>query len=180
MAVILKPCRVPWEVSRSMSGLTLTHTETGISPECSVVFGGGRLGDGGLTDTRRIEISFEGAWFARCGPKLDNDDITSIGYGVTGAYDGASRSYLEWRKMQWRQTGFCPDSGFYVATRSDWQETAHASGWQKLNHYVLDGRDGYVEVLAERFRWREWLWTNGVRDELTSEADIIGSGEETV
>ena len=127
MPVILKACRVPWDISPS-GALTLTHTETDVSPECSVVFGGGRLGEDGRIDIR-IEISFEHAWFARCGPKRDNDDITSIGYEVTGAYDGPSLSYLDWRRTRWRQTGLCPDPGFFVATRSDWQETVHASGW---------------------------------------------------
>lgn len=177
MAVILKSCRVPWAVSPSMSGLTLVHSETGVSPECSIRFGGGRMRDDGLVDSRRIEICFESAWFARCGPKPDDDDIGAIGYEIRDRGGTSQNDYAEWRKLQWRSTGLCPNPGFYLAVHSDWLESASRAGWRKLNHYVLEGRDGYVEVLAERFRWREWLWTSGARDGLTSDMDVVALGE---
>jgi len=36
MSTILKPCSVPWSISPSGGGLTLTHTQDD-EPECSVV-----------------------------------------------------------------------------------------------------------------------------------------------
>ena len=52
MKTILTPCRVPWTISPSMSGVTLTHSESDVEPECTVVCGAGRLNVDGLVDTR--------------------------------------------------------------------------------------------------------------------------------
>jgi hypothetical protein len=175
MNPIIKPCRVPWAVSPTMDGLTLTHRNDD-EPHCSIVFGGGRLTDSGLTDNRRIEINFVSAYFARVSVKDDNSDIEESGFTVLGMHDGLSDQYLDWRRRRWRQTGLCPDPRFYVATESPWLSSAglrHLS----LRHFVLAGRDNYIEVLASRFSWREWLWPSGPRDQYTSPDGVVGSGE---
>jgi len=95
-----------------MSGLTLSHRETSCQPECTVDFGAGRLGEDGLTDSRRIEIDFESCYFARTGPHSDNEGIEAIGYEVEPTFDGNWANYLDWRVRRWKETSFCPDSGF--------------------------------------------------------------------
>ena len=64
-ATILKPCRVPWSISPTVSCLTLRHEEADSAPECSVVFGAGRLRDDDLTDSRRVELVFEECYYSR-------------------------------------------------------------------------------------------------------------------
>jgi hypothetical protein len=177
VATILKPCRMPWAVSPSTSGLTLTHCETDVSPECTIVFGAGRMRPGGGTDDRRVELAFEHAAWTRTGPKDDNSGIESAGFEVPGAYSGPMEGYLDWRRRIWLETGICPDSGFYVATKSEWTASLNPEG-SLFRHYVLSGRDGYVEILAIRFAWREWLWPmNSRREAHTADADVVASGE---
>jgi len=158
-----------------MSGVTLSHRETDVRPECTVVFGAGRLGDDGLTDSRRIEIDFESCYFARTGPHPDWEDIEAIGYAVEPTFDAGQENYLDWRVRRWLETGSCPDSGFYVARESSWLRELPAPFRIDVRHYVVDGRDGYVELIARRFAWREWLWTDSTRD-AASQGPIVGEG----
>ncbi len=181
MTTILKSCRVPWDVSPTSSGVTLIHTETSVAPECSVIFGGSRLHEDCFTRDVRVEITFQSAWHARLGPKSDNADIDSAGFQVLGGYDdpGDHRldHYLDWRTASWREQGLCPDASFYVAVRSDWLEAHPSETTSRTRHYVISGRDGYVEILAERFSWREWLWLSGERDALTRDDEVFRRGD---
>jgi hypothetical protein len=158
-----------------MSGVTLTHTETDVEPECTVVFGGGRLRDDDLLDDCRIELTFQSAYYARAGWHDDDVGIEAIGYTITGVepFHGAPHEYVAWAADRWRKLGCCPDPGVYVATRSDWLSEIQPR-WRRipLRHYVIDGRDGYAEVLAERFTWREWSWRGGSRDDIANMAPI--------
>jgi hypothetical protein len=176
MTTILKPCRVPWSVSSTMSGLTLAHAETDAAPECEIVFGGGRLGADGLVDSRRIALTFERAWYARAAPLPDDADIDAAGFIVEGGYDGPMTAYLDWLKRRWRETGICPHPDFYVATSSDWLAGTPYCTDEKTRHYVLHGRDGFIEILAERFAWREWLWTDGEREEAPRTGSVAATG----
>src|SRR5688572_6901949 len=117
-ATILKPCRVPWSISPSMSGVTLSHCETDVRPECSIVFSAGRLREDDRTDSRRVELVFEHCYHARVGPHSDTEGIEAIGYEVAGRFDFDATDYLSRRARLWRESGFCPDSGFYVAIQS--------------------------------------------------------------
>lgn len=176
MDTILVPCRVPWAISPSMSGLTLTHCETDVEPECKVVCGGGRLTDDDRTDDRRIEIAFSMCHYARLGPHDDSVGVEAIGYRVEGEYEGDVRQYLAWRRRQWRATGICPDPGFYVARQSAWL-TALPDFKNDFRHYLVDGRDGYVELISRGFGWREWMWCDGHRDDAPMKGPVVGSGE---
>jgi hypothetical protein len=160
-----------------MSGLTLQHRETDVAPECSVVLGAGRLGDDGRTDSRRIELVFEGCYHVRVGPHSDTEGVEAIGYEVVAPFKFDPPDYLSGRARLWRQSGLCPDPGFYVAVQSEW--LAGLSDVFRLGsrHYVVDGRDGYVELIARRFRWREWLWVEGDREAAPSEGPVVGEGE---
>lgn len=165
-----------------MSGVTLIHTETDVAPECTVVFAGGRLTSESRTDSRRIEITFESCYFARVGPHDDRETIEVLGYEVDRPSELVDVAhYIDRRNRIWRESGNCPDSGFYVARQSDWVSTLPRSFPRHLEnqirHYVVDGRDGYVELIARQFSWREWLWTDGQRDDAPSKGPVAGSGE---
>src|SRR5262245_65720984 len=115
MTVRMKPCKVPWSVSPSMSGLTLTHVETDVAPECSFVFGGGRMGPNGLTDMRRIALQFVRASHVRAAPKHDDEDIEASGFAIVGGYDAPWKRYPHCEKVNWPDTGICPSSGVHGA-----------------------------------------------------------------
>jgi hypothetical protein len=152
---VLTHCQVPWAISPTRSGVTLTHQETDVAPNCLATVGVGSLTPNNKTDCGLVEICFESCYFARTGPKSDNADIECIGYQVTPRYEG-SADYLEWRASTWRKTGYCPDPGFYIATQSPWLDSIRMPYRKDAKHYVIEGRDGYVEVIATGYRWR-WV-----------------------
>ena len=165
----LRPCQVPWMVSPSMSSLTLVHAESDVEHKCSVVFGGGRLTATGQIDTRRIEVAFHGC--ERSGLALLPDDAGVEHRGYELRSEGRSvamADYPQWLISRWQASGSCPDSGLWVSTSSP----AHAlSNRSKL--YVLAGRNGYAEIVAAGFSWREWIWTRGHRDALADAPPVL-------
>jgi len=78
---------------------------------------------------------------------------------------------------QWRVTGNCPNPGFYVAKQSAWLESMPDFFRRDFRHYVVEGRDGYVELIARNFKWREWLWTEGQRDLVPERSPVVGEGQ---
>lgn len=177
METVLKPCRVPWAISPSTSGLTLTHAETDVEPQCTVVLGGGRLQDDGRTDDRRIEIAFRECYFARTGPLPDTVGVEVLGYRVIEEHQVPADQYIDWRRREWRATGVCPNSSFYIATQSEWLAGIPKIYREGSNHYVVEGRDSYVELIARGFQWREWKWLGGHREGAPSTGEVVGEGE---
>lgn len=178
MQVILRPIRVPWSISPSMSGVTLIHSESDESPECTVITCADRLSDAGRFETCRVDIEFDSGYFARIGPHDDSETIEAIGYKVTGEFDGDLEGYDDWRVRAWRASGTCPDSGFYVAANSEWIDALPAYFRREFYHYVIDGRDGYVELIARKFAWKVWAWDwpNVGRDDVPSMGPVIDCG----
>ena len=179
MQTILTPCRVPWRISPSTSGVTLRHSESDVEPECSVVFGAGRQRDDDRTDSRRVEITFERCYYARVGPHSDSESVEALGYVIEMPDDrprdvwDAHQQYLR----RWRETGLCPGPGFYIAKQSEWLVTLPDHFQQDFRHYVVDGRDGYVELIARCYKWREWLWSDSDRELAPSTGPVVGQGE---
>ena len=79
---------------------------------------------------------------------------------------------------------YSPDPGFYFSTDSEWLE-AERHSWatrqrgaprpEDAVHFLLDGRDGYVEILASGFTWR--AWTPGSPQLNSVSGDPIMSGK---
>ena len=46
-------------------------------------------------------------------------------------------------------------------------------------HYVVVGRDNYIEIIAERYEWREWLWPTGSREDYRDDASVVFSDSGT-
>ncbi len=103
---ILTPCRVPWSISPSTSGVTLMHTETDVEPECTVVFGGGRLCEDDRTDNRRIEVIFDACYYTRTGYHSDMDGVETLGYRVVPEDECTAEDYLVWRPHQSKKPVF--------------------------------------------------------------------------
>jgi hypothetical protein len=174
---ILVPCRVPWAISPSTSGLTLRHSESDTQPECTVTLGAGRLRADGRTDDRRIEIVFELSYYARVGPHSDTEGVEALGYSIVFPFEYDPADYLERRAHMWREAGYCPDPRFYVAQQSAWLAALPDFRHGGFRHYVIDGRDGYVELIARRYRWREWLWNEGERELAQAKGPVVDEGE---
>lgn len=171
MKTILIPCQVPWSISPSVSGVTLTHCETPVEPECFVGLGGNGLSEDRSLCPRRIEIIFSMCYYARVGPNDDSVGIESIGYKIEQTYRNDPEDY----HVRWQRTGNCPDSGFYVAKQSVWLSTLDPFFQKDFQHYVIDGRDGYVELIARHFAWKEWLWDQSWEEAIN--APVISSGQ---
>lgn len=164
MRTTLRNCDVPWAISPTAGGITLIHEETDVSPQCRVVLGAGRLTSDGRTDLRRVEIVFEDAYFTRTAPHDDTSCPSSYGFEILNEYDGSADGYSNWRCEQWAESGICPDSGFYVAVLSDWIGAVPNMYRDNSNHYLLDGRDGHVELIASKYEWSEWTIDGNVSE----------------
>ncbi len=180
METILVPCRVPWAISPTASGVTLIHTETDIAPVCEVVFGAGRLSESNKTDLRRVAITFSHCYYTRTGYHDDSVGVDSLGYRIDYPEPLPKISdFLDWRNDRWRSEGICPTPGFFFAESSEWLASLPEQFQQDSQHYVIDGRDGYVEVIARGFEWREWIWKDGLRDDVPSTESIEDQGTST-
>ncbi len=171
---IVTPCRVPWAISPTDSLVSLRHLETMSSTECAVVLGANSMSRKRL----RVEIEFDFCSHTRTGPHDDSEGIAAIGYKVDWPFEGSLDDDHELGSRLWAKTGFCPDSGFYVARQSPWLQSL-ADGYQRdCRHYVVYGRDGHVELVARRFKWRAWHWPEWTdREEAPKYGPVVCEGE---
>jgi len=75
----------------------------------------------------------------------------------------------------WETKGICLNSGFYYAIESDWLDSLKLR--DGFRHYVVDDRDGYVELIAQSFTWKEWIWMAGHRDDVVKTSEAINTGK---
>ena len=149
------------------------HTETDVEPICTVVLCSHRMTD--EWGQRRVAVDFNACYYSRTCP-LDGGGVDRIGYEVESSRDGAE-DYLVWFDREWRATGLYPNSGFYVARESEWLSSPPERYRDGYKHYVLEGRDGFVELVARRFKWREWIWKEGRREDAPSKGPVVDHGE---
>ncbi|UJB68236.1 hypothetical protein HRE53_16840 [Acaryochloris sp. 'Moss Beach'] len=116
-------------------------------------------------------ITFSQCYYARVGQNDDSVGIESIGYTIEQTF----RNDLEDYDIRWQRTGNCPDSGFYVAKQSEWLSALAPLFRENFQHYVVDGRDGYVELIAHHFAWKEWIWDQSWEE--AANASVMSSGE---
>jgi len=175
METILKSCRVPWNISPTTDGLTLYHRRED-DPVCTVVFGGNRLVDGKYAHCR-VEIRFELCYHARLGKHDDSESVECLGYRLELDLDVDARAWSETRQRVWEATGDCPDTEFYVARQSAWLVSLPDFFRQRCRHYVIDGRDGYIELIAESFSWQAWDWKGCTREDAPLRGPVVARGQ---
>ena len=137
----LKHIEMPWMVSPS-AGLELRHADTDVSPESSISFLAARATKDGKLDQRFVEIIFIGGAFVRVHWHDDTAGVECLGLA-----------------LQEPVAGF--ESMFYCVMHSDWIANL-PSHFSNHVHYILDGRDGCIEIAATGYNWREWIWPTGV------------------
>jgi hypothetical protein len=175
-------CTLPWAIWPW--GITLTHSDTDVLPECSVEFGALVARPTRPYEELWVKVEFELAAFASAKPHRDDEDLVDIsGYDIVPRRDDGSVGGWERREVEWLRTGVCPDPSFYFSTNSRWLE-AERSSWaarqrtdrrpDEAVHFLLDGRDGYVEILALGFTWRAWPQGRPRVSEVSGEPTMSG------
>jgi hypothetical protein len=106
------------------------------------------------------------AAFACAKPHRDDEELLDVtGYDIVPRRrDNGFDTYQD-EQDEWLRTGLCPDPGFYFSANTTWLETERPS-WtarqrghprpDEVIHFLLDGRDGYIEIFAVGFTWRAW------------------------
>ncbi len=106
-----------------------------------------------------LTITFDSGLWARMSPSFSDREVID-----PSLYDRSKlpcpyqrgQSPEDWVHRfwaEWRQTGFCPQSGFYEVNFSPWlEETGYAKSSYK--HFIVLGHDAYVEVLAKGWSWK--------------------------
>jgi hypothetical protein len=154
-------CKLPWSIWPW--GLTLNHGDTDMLPECSVEFGVQVVRPSPPYEQLWVKVEFELAAFASAKPRRDDEILSDVtGYDIVPMRDSTS---YEGDQAEWLRTGVCPDPGFYFSTDTLWLDKDRRS-WaarqrrdlrpEEAVHFLLDGRDGYIEILAAGFTWRAW------------------------
>jgi hypothetical protein len=157
-------CTLPWRIWPW--GVRLTHSDTDMTPECSVEFGAMVVRPTCPYEELWVKVEFELAGFASAKPHRDDEDLFEVaGYNLVPNQAGEADGSWRLRDDEWLRTGICPDPGFYFSTDSEWLVANRASwasrqrtskGHAEAVHFLLDGRDGYVEILASGFIWHAW------------------------
>jgi hypothetical protein len=156
-------CTLPWRIWPW--GITLSHSDSDITPECSVEFGAMFVRPTLRYEELWTKVLFEEAAFASASPHRDDESVIDVSnYDIVPRRDDRPGRW-ELKKSEWLQTGTCPDPRFYYSTDSTWLANERSS-WasrqrtsrrpEEAVHFLLDGRDGYVEILASGFSWRAW------------------------
>lgn len=176
-------CTLPWEIWPW--GIRLIHSDTDTVPECSVEFGG-------LVPRRTlpyqelwVKVEFQLAGFASAKPHRDDEELCDVsGYDIVPRRTDESGVRPHHREYdEWLRTGAHPDPCFYFSTDSTWLENerdawAHRQRTSRQPedavHFLLDGRDGYLEIIAAGFTWRAWPRGHPRLDDVSGEPTMSG------
>lgn len=179
MSDTFRACTLPWRIWPW--GIRLSHSDSDMLPECSVEFGALVVRPTRPYEALWVKVDFELAAFASARPHRDDEDLFEVsGYSLLPS----RRDDLGGdRDAEWLRTGTCPDPRFYFSTDSRWLERDKRSwaarqrtdrGPDDAVHFLLDGRDGYVEILAAGFTWRAWHQGKPLRSEVSGEPIMSG------
>jgi len=135
-------------------------------PECSAEFGVMLPRPEPPYEEFWVRVDFELAAFASTKPHRDDENLLNVsGYDIVPRRRAGGYAAFQLDETEWLRTGICPDPSFYFSTDSRWLEAERPS-WaarqrtsrppEDAVHFLLDGRDGYIEILASGFSWRAW------------------------
>lgn len=176
MGARFRACELPWRIWPW--GLDLSHSDTDVVPECSVEFGAMIVRPSPSDEEIWVRVDFELAAFASAKPHRDDERLEA----VTGYEIDVGVEYSRMREV-WLGSGRCPDPKIYFSTSSAWLDACRGS-WARRQrtsrsgseavHFLLDGRDGYLEILAAGFSWRAWSPGQPLLSDVTGEPRMSG------
>jgi hypothetical protein len=176
-------CTLPWRIWPW--GVTLTHSDTDMLPECSMEFGAMVVRPKPPYEQLWVKVDFEMAAFASAKPHRDDETLEEVtGYDIVPSRGASSVEAHLAKEAEWLRSGLCPDPGVYFSGDSGWLATSRRSWAERQRtgrsphdavHFLLDGRDGYVEILAAGFSWRAWRPGRSRRGDVTGEPVMSGT-----
>ena len=105
-----------------------------------------------------VEVNFSGFIAARMLPGhsdsevLDPNTFDFKNVPFSSAEGKSIGEMIQGFQNEWKQIGTCPDPLMYEVSDSHWLQQM-AGERTNFKHFVLQGHDAYVEVIAERWTW---------------------------
>jgi hypothetical protein len=144
---------LPWSVSTSVANLAVSWREDG---QCVVRCDGFFGHHHAAPRYKRITVNFTDCISVTS--QVRRDDAEVIGgdqYDWSGVRvpriktESELTAWLTVFAADWASTGNCPNPQFYRVERSTWA----ASFRHSYQHFIIEGTDSYVELLARDFTW---------------------------
>ena len=163
----LRPINAPWMISTAAPEIGFrVKSQEGLFHgyvDFLALFTPPKAWRGGDDRYYHVVVVFDSIVSLRMSPEFSGIDRSRWhGYdwgAVPGAVDdnGESESRLNQLDEQWEWTGVCPDPRAYVIEDSDWLVqlgfTSDLPDSLRVDHYLLMGRDHYIEIIAKSMRW---------------------------
>jgi hypothetical protein len=183
MSETFNRCTLPWRIWPW--GISLRHSDSDMVPECSVEFGAMIVRPTPPYEELWVKVDFELAAFASAKPHRDDEELREVsGYDIIPRRNDHSPGAWQRQEKEWLGSGVCSDPGFYFSTNSRWLELERDS-WaarqrtsrraDEAIHFLLDGRDGYLEILAAGFTWRAWRPGRPMLNDVSGEPTSSGA-----
>jgi hypothetical protein len=147
------PVPLPWSVSVSVANLAVSWQEDGKCVVfCDAFFGQHHA----VPQYKRIAVNFRGCIGAIVQVRRDDSEVVGgDNYDWSGVRtphintEAGLTAWLAAFATDWFTTGQCPNPNFYRVERSTWAASFHYD----YQHFIIEGPDSYVEVLANGFDW---------------------------
>jgi hypothetical protein len=153
------PLALPWMTSTSVSDLHVSVVENGdATVRCDVAAISDQDPFGELA-IRRANVSFRGGQWLRIEPAASDaatvppDRFDWNGLPFRGVKDQNFDGFLREFRTSWIETGNCPDPKVYEIMSSTWLSSSGAIRFG-CKHYLIVGRDLWLEILSLDFKWR--------------------------
>lgn len=161
----LIPIRLPWEVRVGVSRIMATWKENGdCAIELDADFGGHLATEG----DRRVQVLFRNAICCICQNEQHDDEVSDLFDWSELPHPGKTAAeFHAWQNLfrqAWERDGLALDSSIYrviepVPKFDD-----------RYERFLIVGHDGYVDIWAESFDWKELHNLDG-RECLTASDD---------
>lgn len=109
-----------------------------------------------------VEVAFDEFGWCRVAPAItDGIVIDEAAYDMSEVSSTTlelGESLVEWRtrfRLQWIETGICPNPGMYEVVGSSWYLALSLDGPRAAHkHYLLLGEEMSIEIIATGWQWR--------------------------
>lgn len=104
-----------------------------------------------------VKIEFDSGLWVRISPSYSDRQVLDPEHFDDSLLPGSNppedvQRWLNDFQSLWLKSGTCPDPGAYVVEQSGWKREVGAGDF---THYLIEGHDAYIEVLAQDWKWEE-------------------------